>query len=195
MRRKLRHIFAHAFKKGVLFFACTSLIAVEVKADGLWEMSLGFSYSRKNYSPSDYESTRRWGATLGYMFLNRSEIELAYQNVIDRRFIKDYEDTVSYDQVYSVNWVQNIFGRESSVQPYFKVGVGQINRRNTGTYSNGYVPPREIDVVTVVLGTGLRIFITRSLALRGEATSYLTGGDIKTWQDNVSTTVGASLYF
>lgn len=187
--------FVCAFRKGFLFSVLLCLISTEVQAVGLWEMSLGFSYSRKNYSASDYNSTRRWGASIGYMFMNRSEIEFAYQNVVDRRFIKDYEDTVSYDQVYSVNWVQNIFGKEAPVQPYFKVGVGQINRKNTGTYANGYVPPREIDVVTVVLGTGLRIFLTRSLAIRGEATSYLTGGNISTWKDNVSTTIGASLYF
>lgn len=181
--------------KKIIIVILLSTTAIEAQAAGLWEVSFGFSFSRKNYSASDFNWTRRWGASIGYMFLNRSEIELAYQNVVDRRFIKDYEDTTSYDQVYSVNWVQNIFSKESAVQPYFKAGVGQINRKNTGSYANGYAPPREVDAVTVVLGAGLRIFLTRGLALRAEATSYLTGGKVSSWQDNISTTVGASLYF
>jgi len=164
---------------------------------GNFEVSLGFSFSRSNYgSEFNYSWTRRWGASLGYEFNEKSQIEFAYQDLTDRTFIEGYQDTVFWDRVYSVNWVQSLLGKAYAFQPYFKAGVGQLNRDATGTYGGGAsAPVAQVDSITGVLGTGFRLYFTRTIAFRAEATSYLTGGALSTWQDNWSTSLGLSMVF
>ena len=91
-----------------------------------------------------------------------------------------------------LNWIQNLFTL-AAIQPYFKVGAGQLNRLATGTYANGASPNPQTDSLTAVLGLGTRIYVTRSFAIRAELTSYLTGGSIRTYKDNVGMTLGASV--
>lgn len=161
---------------------------------GTFEVSLGFSFNQSNYSGSNYSWTRRWSASVGYYFTERSGIEISFQDVVDRTKIDGYGDTTFHDRVYSANWVQAITGKTSPLQPYFKVGLGQLDREATGSYINGSPNPLVLSL-TGVVAVGLRIYVTRSFALRVEGTSYLTGGDISTWQDNVGLNFGSSFYF
>ncbi len=157
------------------------------------EISAGLSFSRSSYGDGNYSWTRRWGSSVGYEFNDRSEIEFAFQEVLDRTYIEGYQDTTFHDEVYSFNWVQNLLGRNSPLQPYVKVGIGQLNRDASGVYAGGSSPPKRLDVVTGVLGGGTRLYLTRSFAIRFEVTSYLEGGNIRTWQDNVGATLGLSI--
>jgi hypothetical protein len=122
-------------------------------------------------------------------------VEISFQDVVDRTRIANFEDTTFHDQIYSASWIQTLTGQNFALQPYVKAGVGQLNREATGSYANGVAPPSRVDSVTGVMGVGLRIYVTRTFAVRSEATSYLAGGSIRTWKDNLSTTIGASLYF
>jgi hypothetical protein len=156
------------------------------------ELSAGFSFSQSNYSADSYNWNRRWGASVGYNFSERSGIEISFQDIVDRSHIPGYEDTTFHDNVYSANWIQSLMSRKFPVQPYFKVGVGQLNREASGSYGNGASPPLLVDSITGVLAAGMRIYITRAFAIRSEATSYLSGGSIRTWRDNFGFTVGLS---
>jgi hypothetical protein len=172
------------------------LIPSQAKA-GYFELSGGFSYDKNNYGDDDYSWDRKWGASFGYHFSERSEIELSFQDVVERTSILNFEDTTFHDQIYSVDWVQALTGKDFPIQPYFKVGVGQLDRTATGSYGvNGSSgsPPAELDQVTPILGLGLRIYLTRNFGLRGEATTYLTSG-ISSWNQNISITGGVSFYF
>lgn len=173
------------------------LWAIPFEALATFEFSLGFSFSRQNYSSvaggDNYTSNRRWGTSIGYYFTELTEIEFGYQEVTDRTKITGYEDTTFFDRIYSVNWVQSFMRKTSALQPYVKVGVGQLNRDASGTYSNGLSPNPQIDSLTGILGVGMRIYLTRAFAIRVEGVSYLTGGNIQTFKDNYSTTIGASL--
>ena len=162
---------------------------------GAFEFSLGLYYNRSNYSNDSYNWSRRWGSSLGYRFTELSQVEFSFSDTMDRTKITNYEDTTFHDQVYSLNWVQSLMNKNQPVQPYVKVGVGQLNRRATGNYAGGASPPSEVDSVTVVLGGGLRIYLTHTFAIRSEFTSYLTGGALSTWKDNIGATIGLSLYF
>lgn len=162
---------------------------------GVFELSAGFNYTASNYGDSNYSWTRRWGSSVGYHFSELSEIEFAYQDVVERVRITGYQDTTFHDQIYSADWVQAVVGKSFPIQPYFKLGLGQLNRNAEGNYGFGSSPPAILDSFTVVAGAGLRIYLTKEFGLRGEATTYLIGGSIATWQDNVSVTFGASVYF
>ncbi len=162
-------------------------------ADGVWESSVGFSFNKTTYSEGNYNWTRRWGASVGYHFTERSSVEIGFQDVVDRTKIVSYEDTTFHDQIYSLNWVQSFLPKTQPVQPYVKAGVAQLNREATGVYANGASPISRVDSVSALLGAGVRIYITRNLAIRTEATSYMPGGSIKVWKDNFAYTLGLSL--
>jgi hypothetical protein len=167
-----------------------------VAEGGVFEISGGISYSRSNYTNGNYSWSKRIGASFGYHLSQFSEIELAFQDVYSVTAISGFENTTFHDQVYSLNWVQSILPKTFAVQPYLKLGVGQLNREASGTYGMGLAsPPAIVDSVTVIIGAGLRIYLTRTFAIRAEASSYLTGGSISTWKDNVATTIGLSYLF
>jgi hypothetical protein len=172
------------------------LIPAKAKA-GYFELSGGFYYDRNNYGDDDYSWDRKWGLSFGYHLSERSEIEVSFQDVVERTSIVNFEDTTFHDQILSVDWVQALTGKDFPVQPYVKAGIGQLDRKASGTYgvdgSSG-APPAELDQVTPIAGAGIRIYITRNFGLRGEATTYLTSG-ISSWNQNISATAGLSFYF
>ncbi len=94
-----------------------------------------------------------------------------------------------------MNVVQSLTSKNAVVQPYLKLGAGQLNRDATGTYAGGASPPVLYDSLTVILGTGLRFFVMRDFALKAELTTYINGGVLSTWQDNFHFNGGFSFYF
>jgi hypothetical protein len=162
---------------------------------GVFEVSAGFYYNGAKYSASDYQSTTRFGFSVGYFFTELSSVELAYASAVERTFVTGLQDTTFADRVYSLNYVQHFLSRESRFQPYGKLGIGQLNRDGSGTYSGGGAPPAQYDAVTGVVGLGFKFFFTQNLAFRSEATSYLAKGQISSWQDNIAISVGGSFLF
>jgi hypothetical protein len=186
--------FRHLSISGMFFFLC--LMYSAVANAGYFELSSGFSFNKTDYGSGNFSWTRRYGANFGYNFWDTSEIELSFQDSVVRTMITGYEDTTFHDQVYSLNWVQSLAPKDSLFQPFIKAGIGQLNRDASGMYyALGVAPPSTEDTVTGILGAGLKIHLTRSFGLRGEATSYLTNGRISTWKDNIGVTAGLSFYF
>lgn len=177
-----------------LFVTASAVFLPRVASAGYFEVSSGFSFNRSNYGEGNYSWTRKWGASFGYHLTEFGEIELGFQDIVDRTVITNYEDTTFHDQVLSVNWVQSMTGRNAPLQPYFKFGVGQLNRDATGNYAMGGSPPAIVDQLTAIAGAGLKIYLTKAFGIRAEGTSYLTGGVLSTWQDNVAVTFGLSIY-
>lgn len=180
--------------KWVIVLAMGCMVAATARAEGI-EISSGFSFTRTNYGSDGGENfswVRRYGATVGYKFSLLSSIEFSIQESVDRTKILGYEDTIFTDRVYSLNWIQNLFTL-AAIQPYFKIGAGQLNREASGSYANGASPNPQTDSLTAVIGLGTRIYVTRNFAVRTEVTSYLTGGSIRTYKDNVGMTIGASV--
>ena len=178
---------------GVVLLGSFALLPLNALAD--FDISLGFNFNQTTYAPGSFSWTRRWGASIGYEFLDKSELELAFQDVMDRTKIEGYEDTTFHDRNYSFNWVQSLTPRTFPIQPFVKIGVAQLNRDAEGSYANGAAPTAHVDSLSGVVGAGLRLYITHVFALRAEATSYLEGGRVKKWKDNISSQFGLSIYF
>ncbi len=162
---------------------------------GVMEFSVGGSYSRTNYGAAGYSWTRRVGTSLGYYFLELTQLEFSVDDTIERSEIKDYQNTTFHSRTFGVNLVQQILGRQSFFQPFLKVGVGQLNREGSGTYAGGGSPNAIVDSVSGIVGAGMKLYITRTISIRAEATSYLQGGDINKWRDNISVSTGLSFMF
>jgi len=159
------------------------------------EVSLGGSYNQSNYSENSYAWQRKWGASIGYFFSEMTEIELGYQDVFDRTNIQGYGNTSFHDVIFSANISQTFAPKTWPVQPFGKVGFGQLNREASGSYASGASPPAIVDSLTGILGIGCRVYLTKTFGIKSEATSYLTGGAIATWKDNIAITFGVSAYF
>jgi hypothetical protein len=170
-----------------------SLWAGDGNAQERFDVSVGYNYTRTRFTDDSYTSMRRWGVSGGYRFTETAELELAFTEVIDRNVLAGLEDTTFHDRIYSLNYVQTLVSRRYALQPYVKVGVGQLNRDAEGTYFGGGEPPASVGAVTGVLAVGTRVYFTRRFAIRIEGTSYLQGGSIRTWSDNFALTFGTSL--
>jgi hypothetical protein len=179
----------------VVSFMPTNAAAAIGPSAGVFELSGTFSFNDNNYGGGNYEWTRRWSGSFGYHLSELSEIELSFQDVLDRTMIGGFEDTTFHDRIYSVDWVQALIGKDFPVQPYVKVGVGQLNRDATGSYVGGAVPPLELDQLTVLAGAGVKVFLSHAFGLKAEATTYLVGGSISTYSQNFSVNFGISIYF
>lgn len=162
---------------------------------GTVEISVGFSYNHDTYTGSDYSWERRWGASAGYYLTELTEFEVGFQDVYTVTSIAGFENTTFHDQIYSLDWVQNFVGKQFPIQPYSKLGIGQLDRTASGSYTGGVAPPAVLDEVTIIIGAGLRLYFTRSFALRSELTTYLVGGAISTFSQNVAFTAGCSIFF
>ena len=162
---------------------------------GVFEFSLGFSFNQSKYTADSFSWTRRWGTSVGYHFSERSGIEVAFSDAYERTFINGYQDTNVHDRVLGLNWVQSLLGKQNAFQPFVKLGVGQLIRDIQGYYPTGPTITPQIDSVTGILGLGFRLFVGRQVAIRTEFTSYLEGGSLRTFEDNIAFSVGASVFF
>lgn len=190
--RRSKSFFVPAF-----FLAAATLSALLAfplrAAAGTFELSLGASYSSSNYGGGNFNWSRRFGGSIGYYFFSVTEIELSYQDALERTKIVNFQDTTTHDIVLGLTIVQGLTPKSFPIQPYIKLGAGQLYREAQGSYSGGAAPPAILGSLTFIGGAGLKIYITRNFAIRGEATTYIAGGVLSTWQDNFALTGGISL--
>src|SRR5262249_19773142 len=106
------------------------------------------------------------------------------------------EETTYRDQVYSFNWVQNLVSTKWIIQPYFIIGGGRLQRKYTVELPD--IPFTQESTQNVITGTGgfgLRIFLTRSMALKGEVKTYVPNFQFAKWKDDEALSVGLSWTF
>jgi len=181
--------------KFVLALSVLFLILPDLAKAGLFEMGTGYSYRQSSYNGGAYTRMKAWNASFGYFFTQDSEVEFVYQDSTTNEFVPNVQNIQYRDRVYSLNLVYHFFQEGSAVRPYVRAGVGQLNRDATGTYSGGFSPAGRLDQVTVIGGLGFKAKIAGQFSVKAEATSYLAGGNISTWQDNFALSIGGSFYF
>jgi hypothetical protein len=171
------------------------LVAGSTANAGVFELGGGYSYRHSSYNNGSFTSTTTWNASFGYFFTQDSQVEFLYSDSSNTDFVTGVQDIHYRDRVYSLNFVYHLLSETAQIRPFFRAGVGQLNRDATGTYTGGFSPPGRLDQVTVVGGFGLKAKISSRLGLRAEMTSYLTGGSVSTWKDNIAVLAGGSFYF
>jgi hypothetical protein len=163
---------------------------------GVFELGGSYAWSRSNYNAGSFTWSRTYGASLGYYLTQDSEIQFSYSDTTTNTFVKEVQDTTYRDRVYSLNILYHLFDDKDPFRPFMRLGVGQLNRDATGTYTAaGVSPPGRLDQVSVIGGIGFKTKLTSQIALKAEATSYLTGGAIGSWKDNLTLNIGGAFYF
>ena len=163
---------------------------------GMFEVGSSFSWSRSNYNAGSYTWKREWGLSLGYYLTQDSEIQFSYGDETSKTFVPNVQDTTYRERVYSLNMLYHFFEQASDFRPFVRLGIAQINRDATGVYSAaGYYASGRFDTISIVGGLGFKLKIIEKIALKTEATSYLTGGAIGSWSDNLTFNIGGAYYF
>jgi hypothetical protein len=182
-------------KKAVFTVFAVLMVSGSPAGAGVFETGTGYSYRQSSYNGGAYTRTQAWNASFGYFFTQDSEVEFVYQDSTTHEFVPNVQDIQYRDRVYSLNLVYHFLSESDPVRPFVRTGVGQLNRDATGTYTGGFSPAGRLDQVTVIGGIGMKAKIAGQFSIRAEATSYLTGGSISTWRDNIALMVGGSFYF
>lgn len=173
----------------------TCLMIGPTALGGVFELGGGFSLTKTTYNAGSFNKSRSYSASLGYYFTQESEIEFMYQDSNSQTFVEGVEDVTYHDRVYSLNLVYYLASDEQTqVRPYFRAGIGQLNRDATGNI-NGVPAPGRLDQVSVIGGLGVKAKISSRVGFKAEATTYLSGGNISTWQDNLTLNIGGSFFF
>ena len=187
------------FKKIVLFLLWVGpgsfLTCGNPVQAGVFEISGSYSYEKSTYNEGSFTWSRRWSTALGYYLSEDSELEFVYQDSMNRDYQLGAQDITYHDRVYSLNMNYFLMPKDAAIKPFFKVGLGQLNRDATGTYASGYSAPGRLDQVTVIIGTGLKAKIGTRFGVKIDATTYMAGGGISTWQNNIAISAGGSFYF
>jgi hypothetical protein len=179
----------------ISFIILSVLLRASSAFAGVFELGGTYAYTRSNYNAGSYTVTNSYSASLGYYFTEDSELQFSYQDTRTHNYVEKVQDINYRDRVYSMNLLYYLFEKETAIRPYFRVGLGQLNRDATGSYQGGYSPPGRLDQVSVIGGLGLKMRLGGRFGLKAEMTSYLTGGNIATWQDNITINFGGSFYF
>lgn len=188
-----------------LLLAGFLLIATPAEA-ALIELSALFSYGRARYSDGYSSDQWRYSGSIDFRFTPVSALQFEYINTTTK---VSYPVNVGViipqntlqasryeDKVYSFNWVQNLVPAKWLIQPYIKVGGGRMERVQTIEFPQyGLRQTETLKVVTGVGGVGLRIFLTKSMALKGEFASYVPDFKFKEWRDNQLFSTGLSWLF
>ena len=161
---------------------------------GVFDLGGGFAYQHNSYNGGSYTWTKTFTASLGYYFTEDSEFEFMYQDSTNVEYVPNVQNITYRDRVYSLNFLYHFFDNPS-FKPYLRTGVGQLNRDATGSYQGGYSPPGRLDQVTVIAGVGIKAKVSSRFSLKAEAVTYLSGGSLASWRDNVNISVGGSIYF
>ncbi len=183
-----------AARLAAAFLLVFSVLNSDSAQAGAFEVGGGFSLNRSNFANDSFTWTRRYTATIAYYITQDSQIEFMFQDTTTKTFVPGVQNIKFHDTVYSLDFVYYLFG-SSMFSPFFRGGIGQLNRDATGSYEGGYSPPGTVDTVTGILGGGLRVRVSQRVAFKTEVNSYLTGGAIGTWQDNIAFSFGGSFFF
>jgi len=176
---------------GILLF----ILSANPVLAGVFDLGGSYSFEKDSYNAGSYTVTRSYSVTFGYYFTQDSELQFMYQDTTTHDFVQSVQDITYRDRVYSLNLLYYLFQRETPVRPYFRIGVGQLNRDASGHYEGGYSPPGRLDQVSVIGGLGFKVRLSNRFGMSAEAISYLIGGNLSTWEDNITLNIGGSFYF
>ncbi len=170
------------------------------------EISGMVAYSRSRITDDYTSMQRRYTGSIDFKFTAVSAFELEYTDSLteetfptdlDGRLPKTTQQNTSYhDTIYSFNWVQNLVSSKWIIQPYFVVGGGRLSRHYSIALPEfGVTQTLSQNVTTGTGGLGLRIFLTRNMAVKGELKTYVPNFQFAKWKDNEMLSAGLSWSF
>lgn len=155
------------------------------------------NFSRADYGNGTYSKTRRFTGSFAYYLTQSMQIELSYSD--GRTFYNSNgsprSTTDTWDRNLSLAINQALLSGDSVIQPYVKAGAAQLNRIQSITIEGVQQADSVLKQPSGVLGTGIRIFLSSSLSLRAELTTFLPDFHISAAKENYDWEAGLSFHF
>lgn len=154
-----------------------------------------------------YESrTRRYSGQIDFKFTSVSSIQFEYTDSLTRvsyltdigTLLPKYTRQIIFyrDKVHSFNWVQNLVPSKWILQPYIVFGGGKMTRKYREEYPEFGLAREVIQTVTTGTGgAGVRLFLTKNMALKYEFKTYVPKFRFKQWREMQNTSIGISWLF
>jgi hypothetical protein len=172
----------------------------------LVELSALVSYGKVDFADGYKSSQRSYSGSIDFKFTQVSALQFEYTdrstkisspiNVGGALPYYTQEATTYRDKIYSFNWVQNLVSSKWIIQPYFVFGGGKMKRRLTREYPElGLSQSITQNVTNGTAGLGLRIFLTKSMAIKSEMKTYVPKFQFSKWKENQQYSVGLSWVF
>jgi len=158
------------------------------------ELGLSGMFFTKDFGNQTKLWQRNYSFAVGYFLLSGSEIETHWSDILSRNTFLGSSESSYHDQISSLNWVQSLTGRNWTFQPFVKIGFGLVLRDVSGSIDGVVLPPARLSTHVALAGLGFRSYLSSVLALKVEAISYLVGGVLATWQNNLYFQAGLFLY-
>ena len=170
------------------------------------ETSALVSYGKADLGNDVTTRQNRYTFSVAYRFTKVSALEVSYSQSrtkistplsLDSILFPTIQETITFDdQVYSLSWIQNLVSSKWIIQPYLKLGAGKLVRKKKAEYSTLLDSQEEIQKSeTGVAGIGLRLFLTKRMALKGEAITYLPEFRVSKWKESQQFSGGLSWLF
>jgi hypothetical protein len=192
-------------KKALLFATLMACFPAPVSA-AVIELSGMVAYSKTQYDDGYRAMQRRYTASIDFKFTPVSALQfeytdstskVSYMTDLGQLLAQDTRQHVNtYDKIYSFNWVQNLVPAKWIVQPYFLLGGGKMVRKYTIEVPElSYSLSGSQNQTTGVGGVGLRIFLTKNMAVKTEMKTYVPKFQFSKWKENQMMSAGLSWMF
>ncbi|MCO5144216.1 MAG: hypothetical protein M9962_14095 [Oligoflexia bacterium] len=170
------------------------------------EISAMLAYGKSDFSDGYKSVQRRYTGSIDFKFTPVSALQFEYTDSRTKvSYLTNVGTLLPYytreavtieDKIYSFNWVQNLVSSKWVVQPYLVFGGGKMIRKYRKEYPEfGLSEQASQNVVTGVGGAGLRVFLTKNMAVKGEMKTYVPDFHFKKWKENQMMSVGVSWLF
>lgn len=191
----------------VFLLLCLFSYSERAQAVAAVELSGLVAYGKTELANENYRSRQlRYTGTVSFKFTSVSALEFEYtESTTKYSYLTNIgtifphltrEDIVSKDKIYSFNWVQNLVSSRWLIQPYLVFGGGRMVRYYSQSFSEfGYSSSISQNVTSGTAGVGLRIFLTRNLAVKAEQKTYVPNFHFKSWKENQMLSIGLSWLF
>ncbi len=186
-------------------FLLASLFPLAANA-AVVELSGMIALSKSEFADGYRSDTRRYTASIDFKFTSVSALEFEYMDsttktsfstTLGNLLLRSTRQEVTYkDQVYSFNWVQNLVSSKWIIQPYIVFGGGRMVRHvKVDLPEYAYSESTVQNVTSGTAGAGLRIFLTKALAFKTEAKTYVPNFQFAKWKENQMISFGLSWLF
>jgi hypothetical protein len=196
---------ARVLAAGIALIVAAGVYPREASA-AVVEISGMIAFTSANFGDGYSSSSRRYTGSIDFKFTPVSALEfeytdssqvLEYPTDLGGRLSSNIKERDTYkDIIYSFNWVQNLVSSKWILQPYVVIGGGRLNRRITQEFPQyGFRQDTSQNVLTGTGGAGVRLFLTRSMAIKGELKAYVPNFQFAKWKDNEALSIGLSWAF
>lgn len=167
------------------------------------EMGANYSYKKSTYDSNNTVEQQSSTISLSLYFWEQLGIETSYTNGLMVKREKSsgitslLTTTVQNSDIYGLDLIYLVTGKQSKFQPYLKSGVAYVKKRQViqaegQTASNPIEPPIGL---APSYGIGFKFFLTESTAIRAGYDVLNTPIDENTKADDISGRLGLSWVF